>query len=67
MGHQKIEKGLEKENVTRIFCKLKIIHTKKINFSDLNESHAEQENMTLNELRNTICKIYPGNDELFVK
>ena len=48
------------------FCKLKILHIEKVNFSDLDEKHAKQENMTLLELKNAIQEIYPNETELFV-
>ena len=31
-------------------------------FADLGEVHANSENMTLEELKETICKIYPGKE-----
>ena len=48
------------------FCKLKILHIEKVHFSDLDEKHAKQENMTLLELKNAIQEIYPNETELFV-
>ena len=48
------------------FCQIKILAIERIMFADLDEVHAKSENMTLEELRETICKIYPGTEELFV-
>lgn len=50
----------------RWFCKLKIISVTPILFHELNEYHAEQENMTLEQLRSVIQEIYPGIDQLYV-
>jgi uncharacterized protein YqfB (UPF0267 family) len=35
-------------------------------FSDLQEVHAAQENMTLGELQELIQQIYPGHDEFWL-
>lgn len=48
------------------FCRLKIINVEPIQFDDLNEFHAQQENMTLTELKQVISDIYPGIEELYV-
>ena len=48
------------------FCQVKILAIERIMFADLGEVHAKSENMTLEELKETICKIYPGKEELFV-
>lgn len=50
----------------RWFCRLKIINIEPILFDDLNEFHAQQENMTLTELKQVISDIYPGIEELYV-
>ncbi|HAS6346794.1 N(4)-acetylcytidine aminohydrolase [Vibrio sp. IRLE0018] len=50
----------------RVFCRLKILSVEPIQFSALNAFHAEQENMTLEELKSVIQAIYPGIEQLFV-
>ncbi|MEZ8826497.1 N(4)-acetylcytidine aminohydrolase [Vibrio amylolyticus] len=48
------------------FCKLKIDSVEPILFSQLNDFHAEQENMTLEVLKGVIQDIYPGIEQLYV-
>ena len=48
------------------FCQVKILAIERIMFADLGEVHAKSENMTLEELRETISKIYPGTEEFFI-
>ncbi|CAM2910731.1 N(4)-acetylcytidine aminohydrolase [Vibrio diazotrophicus] len=50
----------------RWFCRLKIKSVDPVLFSDLNEFHAEQENMTLPQLKQVINDIYPGIESLYV-
>lgn len=50
----------------REFCQLKIISVEPIQFSELNEFHAQQENMTLTVLKDVIQEIYPGIERLYV-
>lgn len=50
----------------RWFCRLKIQSVEPVLFSDLNEFHAEQENMTLLQLKQVINDIYPGIESLYV-
>ncbi|OAN18110.1 ASCH domain-containing protein [Photobacterium jeanii] len=50
----------------RWFCQLKILDVSPIQFSALNDFHAEQENMTLDELKAVIHDIYPGIEQLYV-
>lgn len=50
----------------RCFCALKIKSVKPISFDDLNELHAEQENMTLPQLKNLIREIYLDEEDLYV-
>lgn len=50
----------------RWFCSLKIKSVQPILFSDLSEIHAQQENMSLLELKRVIQEIYPGIKELYV-
>jgi len=51
---------------SRLFCRLKINSVTPILFEELNQYHAEQENMTLNELKNIIEDIYPNKGQLYV-
>ncbi|OBT13186.1 ASCH domain-containing protein [Vibrio sp. UCD-FRSSP16_10] len=50
----------------RRFCALRITSVTPILFDDLTDFHAEQENMTLTELKEVIADIYPGIKQLFV-
>ncbi len=50
----------------RWFCQLKILSVEPVLFSELNDFHAEQENMTLPELKQVIEEIYPGIEQLYV-
>lgn len=50
----------------RFFAKIEVLSVTSIHFSDLNESHAKQENMTLSELQRVIKQIYPDDNEFFV-
>ena len=50
----------------RWFCRLNILTVEPIAFNDLNEFHAQQENMTLSELKAVIHDIYPGIEKLYV-
>ncbi|WP_136484055.1 N(4)-acetylcytidine aminohydrolase [Vibrio sp. H11] len=50
----------------RYFCHLRIEKVEPVQFSQLTEFHAEQENMTLDQLKQVIGDIYPGIEELYV-
>jgi uncharacterized protein YqfB (UPF0267 family) len=50
----------------REFCRLKIVSVEPVLFDALTDYHAEQENMTLAELRGVIQAIYPGIQQLFL-
>ncbi len=50
----------------RWFCDIEILSVSPLQFSELNEAHAKQENMTLAELRQVISEIYQGLEQLFV-
>ena len=50
----------------RHFCRIKIKSVEPISFANLNERHAQQENMTLTQLRQVITDIYPGITHFFV-
>lgn len=51
---------------SRFFCQLKILTVEPILFSQLNELHAQQENMSLPELKSLIQEIYPGISQLYL-
>lgn len=50
----------------RKFCDVKIKSVEPIRFEHLSESHARQENMTLDQLKAVIREIYPSVNELYV-
>lgn len=50
----------------RVFGSLQILSITPILFDDINETHANQENMTLPQLRQVIRDIYPAENELYV-
>lgn len=50
----------------RYFCTIEIESVKPVGFSQLTEFHAQQENMTLPELKQVIEEIYPGIEALYV-
>jgi len=48
------------------FCSIIILSVVPVKFNELNEFHAEQENMTLEELKKVIHAIYHGIEELYI-
>ena len=50
----------------RYFCDIKILSVEAVNFDELNEFHAQQEHMSLAELKQIIRDIYPDTNELYV-
>ncbi len=48
------------------FCHIRVNSVTPIHFDALNEQHAVQENMTLDELKSVILAIYPEQSEFFV-
>lgn len=48
------------------FCNIEVTGVTPVQFDDLNDTHAVQENMTLPELKQVISEIYPGLKELFM-
>jgi len=50
----------------RVFTYLKIMDVTEVCFHDLTDFHAQQENMSLVELKQVISDIYPGISQLFV-
>ncbi len=49
----------------RQFCQLRILAVTAVGFSELNHQHAEQENMSLEQLKQVIADIYPGIEQLY--
>ena len=50
----------------RLFCRIELLSVEPVQFGELNAFHAEQENMTLPELKAVIKEIYPDIEELYV-
>jgi len=50
----------------RWFCDIKILDVAPIQLNQLSEVHAQQENMSLPELKSVIKEIYPKVDDLYV-
>ena len=48
------------------FCTIEVTATSTITLETLTEKHAEQENMTLPELKKVIADIYPGQTHFYV-
>ncbi len=48
------------------FCNIEVLAVTPVQFDELNQRHADQENMTLTELKQVISEIYPGLNELFM-
>ncbi|QUJ67733.1 ASCH domain-containing protein [Photobacterium sp. GJ3] len=49
----------------RVFCRLEILSVTPVQFDQLSEAHARQENMTLPQLKAVIQEIYPGIEHLY--
>ncbi|MDP8033876.1 N(4)-acetylcytidine aminohydrolase [Pasteurella atlantica] len=50
----------------RFFAKIQVISVTPVLFEQLNEEHAIQENMTLEQLKSVIQDIYPNDNQFFV-
>ncbi|ABG13117.1 ASCH domain-containing protein [Yersinia pestis] len=48
------------------FCHIKVKSVTPVTLDGLSERHAEQENMSLDELKKVIKAIYPGLDRFYV-
>lgn len=48
------------------FCTITVTATSEITLDTLTERHAQQENMTLPELKTVIADIYPGQHQFYV-
>lgn len=50
----------------RLFAHIRVLSVVPIQFEQLNDTHAKQENMTLDQLKQVIREIYPQEDQFFV-
>ena len=48
------------------FCTIEVLATSTVTLDTLTERHAEQENMTLPQLKQVITDIYPGESTFYV-
>ncbi len=52
--------------MTATFCTIAVTATSTVTLDTLTEQHAQQENMTLEQLRQVISEIYPAEDRFYV-
>ena len=48
------------------FCSIRVVATSTVTLDTLTELHAQQENMTLAQLREVIAEIYPEEKQFYV-
>ncbi|MFK3707561.1 hypothetical protein EDF73_11917 [Raoultella sp. BIGb0138] len=48
------------------FCTIGVVATSTVTLATLTGAHAQQENMTLQQLRQVITEIYPGEEQFHV-
>lgn len=48
------------------FCTIRVVATSTVTLDTLTERHAQQENMTLAQLREVIAEIYPEEKQFYV-
>lgn len=48
------------------FCTIRVVATSTVTLDTLSEMHAQQENMTLAQLREVIAEIYPEEKQFYV-
>lgn len=48
------------------FCTISVVATSTVTLATLSERHAQQENMTLAQLRQVITEIYPNEEQFYV-
>jgi hypothetical protein len=48
------------------FCTIRVTATSQVTLAMLTQQHAQQENMTLTELKSVISEIYPGQQQFYV-
>lgn len=51
---------------SKCYGELDILSITKISYNDLNATHAQQENMSLTELKKLIREIYPNIEDLYL-
>ncbi len=47
------------------FCRAKILSVTPVKYSELNEEHAQKENMSLEQLREVLKGFYPETEQLY--
>ena len=48
------------------FCTIEVVGTSTVTLDTLTDKHAQQENMTLEELKRVIAEIYPDQTQFYV-
>ena len=48
------------------FCTISVVATSTVTLATLSERHAQQENMTLAQLRQVITEIYPDEEQFYI-
>lgn len=48
------------------FCTIRVVATSTVTLETLTDLHAQQENMTLTQLRDVIAEIYPDEQQFYV-
>lgn len=48
------------------FCTIEVVGTSTVTLDTLTDKHAQQENMTLEELKHVIAEIYPNQTQFYV-
>lgn len=48
------------------FCTIEVVGTSTVTLDTLSEKHAQQENMTLDELKRVITEIHPNQTQFYV-
>ena len=48
------------------FCTIEVIRTSRVTLDALTEKHAQQENMSLETLKEVIAEIYPNQSQFYV-
>ncbi|AHG73856.1 N(4)-acetylcytidine aminohydrolase [Mannheimia bovis] len=64
--HPNQELAVFTNETDRFFANIKVLSVTPIQYDELNDQHAQQENMSLAELKKVIREIYPNDDSFFV-
>lgn len=64
--HPNQELAVFTNETDRFFANIKVLSVTPIQYDELNDQHAQQENMSLVELKRVIREIYPNDDSFFV-